>query len=290
MKITKVSNFKNQLGEGVWWDDDNMLLHWTDILEGKLYSFNPATKEEKYEKFNGKLGCFAPCKNGNFLIGLDLSFYIYNPLNKKLSKFVDLKDEPQENRINDGTTDPKGRFWVGTMTSEGNTKKQSGSIYCIYPNRKVKKFFNNIYTSNGIAFNKSGTNMYFADTGKDIQTIWCLDYDLENGIPSNKRVFSTTFNLKGRPDGATVDANNYYWIAGIEGAEIYRFNLNGEVDTILQVPVEKPTKIVFGGKNLNSIYVTSIGKDFDNTSNLNGFTLEISNNKFQGFKTTKFDY
>ena len=34
MKITKVSKFKNQLGEGVWWDDDNMLLHWTDILEG----------------------------------------------------------------------------------------------------------------------------------------------------------------------------------------------------------------------------------------------------------------
>ena len=93
--------------------------------------------QEKYEKFNGKLGCFAPCKNGEFLIGLDLSFYIYNPLSQNLSKFVDLKDEPQENRINDGTTDPKGRFWVGTMTSEGNTKKQSGSIYCIFPDRKV---------------------------------------------------------------------------------------------------------------------------------------------------------
>ena len=117
MKITKVSNFKNQLGEGVWWDDDNMLLHWTDILEGKLYSFNLKTQKETYKKFNGKLGCFAPCKNGNFLIGLDLSFYIYNPLSQNLSKFVDLKDEPLENRINDGTTDPRGRFWVGTMTS-----------------------------------------------------------------------------------------------------------------------------------------------------------------------------
>ena len=76
------------------------------------------------EILNGKLGCFAPCKNGDFLIGLDLSFYIYNPLSQNLSKFVDLKDEPLENRINDGTTDPRGRFWVGTMTSEGNKKKQ----------------------------------------------------------------------------------------------------------------------------------------------------------------------
>ena len=290
MKITKVSNFKNQLGEGVWWDDDNMLLHWTDILEGKLYSFNLKTQKETYKKFNGKLGCFAPCKNGDFLIGLDLSFYIYNPLTQNLSKFVDLKDEPLENRINDGTTDPKGRFWVGTMTSEGNTKKQSGSIYCISPDRKVKKFFNKIYTSNGIAFNKLGTKMYYADTGKDIQTIWYLDYDLENGIPSNKRVFSTTFNLKGRPDGATVDANDYYWVAGIEGSEIYRFNSNGEIDTVIPVPVEKPTKIVFGGNNLQSIYVTSIGKGFDNKSSLDGFTLEISTSKYKGYKTTKFDY
>ena len=56
------------------------------------------------------------------------------------------------------------------------------------------------------------------------------------------------------------------------------------------MPVEKPTKIVFGGKILKSIYVTSIGKDFGNISNLNGFTLEISNTEYKGFKTTKFDY
>ena len=85
-------------------------------------------------------------------------------------------------------------------------------------------------------------------------------------------------------------ANDYYWIAGIEGSEIYRFNLNGEIDTILPVPVEKPTKIVFGGNDLQSIYVTSIGKGFHNIKNLNGFTLEISNKKYKGFRTKKFDY
>ena len=79
-------------------------------------------------------------------------------------------------------------------------------------------------------------------------------------------------------------------VAGIEGSEIYRFDSNGEIDTVIPVPVEKPTKIVFGGNNLQSIYVTSIGKDFEGTSTLNGFTLEISNTEYKGFKTTKFDY
>ena len=47
-----------------------------------------------------------------------------------------------------------------------------------------------------------------------------------------------------RPDGAAVDDNDFYWIAGIEGAEIYRFNLEGKIDTIIPLPVEKPTKVV----------------------------------------------
>ena len=54
-------------------------------------------------------------------------------------------------------------------------------------------------------------------------------------------------------------------------------------------PVIGP-KIVFGGNNLQSIYVTSIGKGFDNKSCLDGFTLEISTSKYKGYKTTKFDY
>ena len=61
MKIIKISKFRNQLGEGIWWDDENKLLYWTDILEGKLYSLIPNPKET-YKKFDGKLGCFAPCK------------------------------------------------------------------------------------------------------------------------------------------------------------------------------------------------------------------------------------
>ena len=70
MQIKTISGYKNTLGEGIWWNDKSKLLHWTDILEGKLYTYNPKTKKESFEQFTGKLGCFAPCKNGCFLIGL----------------------------------------------------------------------------------------------------------------------------------------------------------------------------------------------------------------------------
>ena len=292
MQIKRISQLKNQLGEGPWWNNKTNILHWTDIIEGKLYSYNPKTKHETFKKFNGKLGCFVTCKNGSFLVGLDLSLFIYDPNTDEITKFLDLEDEPPENRINDGTTDPYGRFWVGTMTAEGHTKKQNGSLYCISPNKQVKKHLSQIYTSNGLAFNEAGTKMYFADTGKDVQTIWEFDYELKSGVLRNKKVFAKTFNLKGRPDGATVDVDGFYWVAGVEGSELYRFNENGEIDTIINLPVEKPTKLVFGGKNFDMIYVTSIGKGFDKNdkSKLNGFILEISNHKFKGFALKEFEF
>ena len=44
--------------------------------------------------------------------------------------------------------------------------------------------------------------------------------------------------------------------------------------------------------NLNTIYLTSIGKGYENsdTPNLNGYTLEISGHNFKGFELTHFDF
>ena len=44
MKIKKISHYKNTLGEGAWWDKTLQLLYWTDILEGKLFTYDPIKK------------------------------------------------------------------------------------------------------------------------------------------------------------------------------------------------------------------------------------------------------
>ena len=81
-------------------------------------------------------------------------------------------------------------------------------------------------------------------------------------------------------------------MAGVEGSELVRFNENGEIIKIFKLPVEKPTKPVFGNHNLNIIYLTSIGKGYDDNDvpNLNGYTLEISGHNFKGFGLTHFNF
>ena len=66
-------------------------------------------------------------------------------------------------------------------------------------------------------------------------------------------------NLAGLPDGATVDAEGGYWLAAVRGGRIYRFAPDGKLDLTIDMPIPTPTKPMFGGPNLDRLFVTSIG-------------------------------
>jgi sugar lactone lactonase YvrE len=47
-------------------------------------------------------------------------------------------------------------------------------------------------------------------------------------------------------------------MAGVGGWQIVRITPQGAVDRIIEMPVEKPTKPIFGGPNLDVMYITSL--------------------------------
>jgi L-arabinonolactonase len=59
----------------------------------------------------------------------------------------------------------------------------------------------------------------------------------------------------GRPDGAAVDAEGGYWIALI--GKVARYRPDGELDRIVELPVERLTMCSFGGPDLATLFVTS---------------------------------
>jgi sugar lactone lactonase YvrE len=105
--------------------------------------------------------------------------------------------------------------------------------------------------------------MYFSDSNRAVRTIWACDYDTVTGTPGEPRVFFDTRQVKGRPDGGTVDAEGCYWQAGIEGWALYRISPEGELMMTVDVPVEKPTKPMFGGPDLDILYFTSLSSGLD---------------------------
>lgn len=61
----------------------------------------------------------------------------------------------------------------------------------------------------------------------------------------------------GMPDGATVDAEGFVWIAAFDGWRLLRFAPNGRLDRTLPAPVARPTSVQFGGDGLATLFVTS---------------------------------
>jgi sugar lactone lactonase YvrE len=64
----------------------------------------------------------------------------------------------------------------------------------------------------------------------------------------------------GIPDGATVDAEGYYWSAapfGEKTGHVVRFAPDGTLDLQFEVPVLVPTMVAFGGPNLSTLYIVT---------------------------------
>ncbi len=98
--------------------------------------------------------------------------------------------------------------------------------------------------------------MYFGDTKAGI--IYVFDFDIDEGRIDNRRPF---FSVEDRKpaivDGATVDAEGYYWFALNLGGKILRIDPNGRLDREIDMPIRSPTCVTFGGDNYETLYVTS---------------------------------
>lgn len=257
MQVDCVLDAKAQVGEGALWCEREQALWWVDIDSRALHRFDPATGQNRTWTMPSRIGCFVFREGGGMVVALENGFHFYDPKTEKLEPIVDPETDKPDNRFNDGTPDPKGRFIAGTMPM--GPRKPVAAFYRLSPDRRCEKLFDGLTVTNGSAFSPDGRTFYFSDSEPSIRTIWACDHDLDSGAMSNRRVFFDTRSLAGRPDGGTVDADGCYWMAGVSGWQLVRFTPKGEVDRIIDMPCEKPTKIAFGGRAFDTLYVTSIG-------------------------------
>lgn len=248
-----------EIGEGPVWASDEQRLYWVDVEVGVLHRFNPDSGRDETWQLGEAIGCLALRRTGGLVVALRSGFAFFDPATGTLEYLVDPEPERPENRFNDGAVDLAGRLWAGTMRSTVYGPAPDGALYRLDAALRCKRLAEGFWTINGLAFSPDGRTMYFSDSNARVQTIWACDYDLEEGRPTNRRIFATMHDLSGRPDGAAVDANGCYWIAGVGGWQVVRYTPAGKVDRIVDMPVAMPTKVAFGGARLDVLFITSIG-------------------------------
>ena len=249
---------KSKLGEGAFWNHRTQEFYWVDIIGKSLHIYNPKTKTNKSFPTPSSIGTVVPKNSSEAVIALADGVYIMNTESGNISLLSDIENDKTQNRFNDGKCDPSGRLWVGSMAF--NQEKYSGSLYMIDESGKTELKIDSVTVSNGIVWTSNHKTMYYIDT--PTAQIRAFDFDNNTGSLSNERVVIEVNESFGFPDGMAIDEENMLWVGMWNGNAVVRFDPNtGEIISKIEVPAHNVTSCAFGGKLLDTLYITTASID-----------------------------
>jgi len=249
---------KAELGEGSFWNYDTQELYWIDILNNQLHIYNPKTKTDRSLTTPSNIGTVVPIDNTKAVVALQDGIYIINTNSGETTLLSDVERDIPSNRFNDGKCDPSGRFWVGSMGYD--QLPYDANLYMIDSKGEATLKIDSVTISNGIVWSKDKTTMYYIDT--PTLEIKAFDYDDVTGAISNQRIAVKVNDSLGYPDGMAIDENDRLWIGMWNGNAVICFDpITGGVVSKIEVPAHNVTSCAFGGKNLDTLYITTARVD-----------------------------
>lgn len=252
------------LGEGPIWNARLQKLFWTDIYNRKIWAYDPE-KSESTVFWNGEyqVGGFAFTRTGNMVLCTDRGVFLLN-----LSPEGIPEQEPeilfeiplQKNEMfNDITVDPQGRIFAGTLL---RPDFKHGTLYRLEKGKKPEVVLKELYCTNGMTF--SLDKKYFFHTDSNVHRITRYRYDYKTGEISDPQVYFQGTDGMGSPDGITLDSQDNIWAAFWGGGCVRRIDPSGNVVSELAVPARQPSSVMFGGKGLEELYITSAAENAEN--------------------------
>ncbi|HVZ01121.1 MAG TPA: SMP-30/gluconolactonase/LRE family protein [Dongiaceae bacterium] len=258
MRIEVLVDVKTILGEGPLWDVEQQRLYFIDSFGANIFRCTHDGREIRAWDLPAKIGSMALRKDGNgALLSLANGFHVIDFKTGEVSLVNNPLGDNPAIRLNDGKVDRRGRFISGSMdTMESGP---NGTLYRVDPDFKVSRLDSGIIVSNGPCFSPDDKTFYFADSWSG--EIWAYDYDIKTGAVSNRRTFTKIDTSRGgAADGSTVDAEGCLWNAQVYDGKVIRYTPDGKVERVIEMPVKKVTSVMFGGPNLDVLYVTSMAK------------------------------
>jgi sugar lactone lactonase YvrE len=246
------------LGEGPYWRPDDEALLWVDVVRGHLHMTRVKTGETITIELDTVSAAF-PAVGGGIVTagGHRLMLRATRPGEGWAGRVIAEAPVRDGVRFNDASVDPAGRVWVGSMDIK--EKDALGTLYRLDSGRALTPVVKGATVSNGIGWSPDGTRMYYNDS--PLRRIDMFDYDQATGEAYQGRMFADLSGADGFPDGLTVDADGYVWVAMFAGGALRRFTPAGHQDAVIPLPVSQPTSCAFGGAGMADLFVTTAYRD-----------------------------
>ncbi len=244
------------IGEGPMWSAEGQRLYWVDIPEKKTHVFNPADGSNQTFELPDLVTSATPRKGGGLVLTLRKSVAFFDPQTSKLDILPDVEPDKPGNRFNDAKCDRQGRLWGGTM-GDVDWDSPVGSLYRFDAKRSLTRMEEGVCCSNGLGWSPDGKTLYFAESFR--YKIHAYDFDAATGEIGHRRLFASLEGKGGAfPDGLTVDSEGFVWSAQPVFGRLVRYDPKGAIERIIELPVSRGTSCIFGGADLDILYVTTM--------------------------------
>lgn len=247
-----VWDLRAELGEGPVWVERDAALWFTDIKRHKVHRYDPNGGERRSWDSPEQVGFVLPARSGGFVAGLQRGLHRFDPETGEFHLIVEVEPDLPDNRLNDGTVDPSGRLWFGTM--DNGERARTGSFYCFGGGELRRTNLTGISITNGPAISADGRTLYWVDTLRGTMSACEIGDDGELG-PS--RLVVRIPPEEGHPDGPTVDSTGAVWVGLYAGWEARRYSPDGDLLSTVRFPAANITKLAFGGPDLRTVFATT---------------------------------
>jgi len=253
-KIEPIANYHCKTGENPLWDERRQVVYWTDIPNGRLFSYDCRTGKHKQIYTGEPVGGFTLQQDGALLLFRVNEIALLSADGDVQSLIKDIDNDMA--RFNDVIADPAGRVFAGTIG-----KNNKGGLYRIDLDGTVTNLFKGTGCSNGMGFTGDLQHLYWTCTST--RTIFRFRYDRDTGKLSGREVFVRVGEGQGFPDGLTVDTEGNVFSARWDGHGVYKYSPAGKQIGKIELPVAKVSSVIFGGAGLDELYITTAGGSDD---------------------------
>lgn len=241
------------VGEGPSWDSDDGCLVWVDGPAGRVHQTEPDGNPRRYLDVGQHVGVALPRRGGGWLLATGTDFAELSAAGV-LTPLLTVTDDAR--RFNDGKCDPCGRALAGTLAHDRTPS--AGALHRLDPGPSATPILTEITLSNGLGWSPDGRIMYHIDT--PTRRIRRFGYDLDTGTASDRGTLVEIDADAGLPDGMCVDDAGCIWVALWGGGTVRRYTPHGRLDTVIELPVSRPTSCCFAGDRL---FITTAQKGLD---------------------------
>lgn len=254
-----LSKVTSTIGESPIWKAESNSVVWIDAAANDVYEYFPHSDTIAFYKVPFEITAIVPCDNQHWVCASKQGLFLASPNLDEFTRITDPFAQHSHLHCNDAVASPLGQLWFGSMNCE-DLESPDGKLFQVTKDNIIAMDAE-FSVANGICFNRNLKRLYCSNMFQKV----VFEYQLNESMTEivDKSVFVTFNDKEGFPDGLCSDHDGNIYICHWDKGKVSYYmpspSAIGNPDKLGEIvlPVKHATRCTFGGKNLDTLFVTT---------------------------------